>query len=479
MAERRRARASIRVRTTVGATVVVGLALAVAAVAVVLVVRRDLTRSVDAAAEARAADVVAAVEAGQAPTAVVGGDDDDELLVQVVASDGTVLAASEDVEGVAPLAAGEQDPTGASVPGQDGSYRVVAEAARPGDDAGGGDDGEGDDADGDDDGDGDGGGAAVGADEVLVVVARSAEAVTEGTEAVVGSLAVGFPLVLLVVAATTWAVTSRALRPVEAIRSEVAAISDAELDRRVPEPGGRDEIARLAATMNAMLDRLEAGRDRNRRFVSDASHELRSPIATIRHELEVVLADPSAADVEGLATRLLAEDLRMQALVEDLLLLARSDEGSLATIRRPVDVDDLVLADAARLRSLGTVTVDATGVGAGRVDGDAGQLGRVVRNLADNAARHASGAVALGVTTVDGHVRLWVDDDGPGIPVADRERVFERFTRLDEARARHRGGYGLGLAIVAEVVRSHGGRIGVTESPLGGARVLVELPEST
>jgi signal transduction histidine kinase len=449
MAEARRARTSIRVRTTLGATVVVGVALVVAGVLVVLLLRRDLTASVDAAAELRVEDLVAALEAGTDPAALVAGDDD-EALVQIVAEDGRVLAASEDLEGVGPLADDEEDGRDATVPDEGDGYRLVADRADL------------------DDGDG----------QLLVVVARSAGAVEEGVGAVAGSLVVGIPVLLLVVAATTWVVTGRALRPVEAIRREVAAITDAELDRRVPAPGGRDEIARLAGTMNAMLDRLEAGRDRQRRFVSDASHELRSPIATIRHELEVARADPAVVDVDALAGRLLAEDLRMQALVEDLLLLARSDEGRLGGTRRPVDLDDLVLAEAARLRQLGAVAVDASGVTAGQVVGDAGQLGRVVRNLADNAARHAAGVVRFGVGSDDRGVRLWVADDGPGIPVADRARVFERFTRLDASRARGTGGYGLGLAIAAEVVRAHGGTIGVDEGPDGGARVVVALPAS-
>jgi signal transduction histidine kinase len=400
---------------------------------------------VDAAADLRVEDLVAALEAGRDPTSLVAGDDD-EALVQIVAEDGRVLAASEDLDGVAALATDEVDSASVTVPDESDRYRLVADSVDIGDERG------------------------------LVVVARSADAVDEGTGAVGGSLLVGVPVLLLVVAVTTWIVTGRALQPVDAIRREVDAITDTELDRRVPTPGGRDEIARLARTMNAMLDRLEAGRDRTRRFVSDASHELRSPIATIRHELEVAQSDPSAVDVPALAARLLAEDLRMQALVEDLLLLARSDEGSLASVRRPVDVDDLVLAEATRLRSLGAVHVDASAVAAGQVLGDAGQLGRVVRNLADNAARHAGSTVCLGVAVADSTVRFWVADDGPGIPVADRERVFERFARLDQSRARGTGGYGLGLAIAADVVRAHGGRIGVTDGPDGGAQVVVELP---
>jgi signal transduction histidine kinase len=172
----------------------------------------------------------------------------------------------------------------------------------------------------------------------------------------------------------------------------------------------------------------------------------------------------------------LAEDLRLQRLAEDLLLLTRADEQTLALRRRPVDLDDLVFDEARRLRETGGLRVDTTAVSAGRVEGDAGALRRVLRNLGDNAARHARGRLAFSVAERDGTVLLEVEDDGPGIPEADRTRVFERFVRLDDARARDGGGSGLGLAIVAEVVAAHGGTVAIASGRLGGARVEVTLP---
>jgi signal transduction histidine kinase len=257
----------------------------------------------------------------------------------------------------------------------------------------------------------------------------------------------------------------------------VDAISAAALHRRVPDPPGQDEIGRLAATMNRMLARLEEAQAKERQFVSDASHELRSPVATIRQHVEVALAHPAGASAGELAEVVLAEDLRLERLVDDLLFLARADERRQRLVRRLVDLDDVVLEEATRLRATTGVRIDTGEVSAGRVVGDASQLRRLVRNLLDNATRHARSTVRLGLATTDeGTVGLTVEDDGPGIPPEQRQRVFERFVRLDEARAREAGGSGLGLAIVAEVAETHGGAVTAGDSSLGGARFEVRLP---
>jgi signal transduction histidine kinase len=281
---------------------------------------------------------------------------------------------------------------------------------------------------------------------------------------------------LSMVAATTWKVVGRTLAPVEAIRGEVDEISADELHRRVPDPPGDDEITRLARTMNRMLGRLEDAQARQRRFISDASHELRSPVASIRQHAEVALAHPDAVTAAELAETVLAEDLRVQDLVDDLLLLARADEHTLHLRRRPVDLDDLVFEEARRLREVTDLAVDTAAVSAGRVEGDIAGLRRVLRNLGDNAARHARSRISFSLAERDGSVVLVVDDDGPGIPEGDRERVLERFVRLDDGRARDEGGSGLGLAIVSELTRAHGGTVSLADSPLGGARVEVRLP---
>jgi signal transduction histidine kinase len=276
----------------------------------------------------------------------------------------------------------------------------------------------------------------------------------------------------------TWWIVGRTLRPVEDIRLEVEQISTSELSRRVPVPAGKDEIGRLAATMNRMLGRLESGHDRQRRFVSDASHELRSPVASIRQHAEVARAHADAMPPRDLADAVLLEVERLQGLVDDLLVLAQIDEG-VPQASIDVDVDDLVLAEVARLRAATSLDVDARAISAARVRGDRTRLERVVRNLGDNAARHARARVALSVGQRDGVVVVVIDDDGPGIPEDDRARVFERFVRRDEARTRGDGGAGLGLAIVRDVVDRHGGTVALSDSDLGGLRAEVTLPGAT
>ena len=443
---------TVRVRTTVAAVLVAGLAMAVGGLALVAVLRGTLNRELRTAARLRGLDVATVLASDPSGRGVLAVDDPDELLIQVLDEGGQVVAASPNAQAMAPVARLRPDQSAeAEIPEAapvevDGEFLAVA----------------------------------VGAETPLgrrtVLVARSTEGVNETTAAVGGLLAVGLPLLLAVVAVTTWIVVGRALAPVEAIRAEVDAVSAAALHRRVKVPPADDEIGRLARTMNRMLGRLEQAQARQRRLVSDASHELRSPVAAIRQHAEVALAHPDRTTTAELAATVLAEDLRLQRLTEDLLLLTRADEHTLALRRRPVDLDDLVFEEARRLRAATGLRVDTTAVSAGRVDGDAAGLRRVLRNLGDNAARHAAGQLAFSLAERDGLVLLGVEDDGPGIPEADRERVFERFVRLDDARARDDGGSGLGLAIVAELARAHGGTVAVAPSGLGGARVQVALP---
>jgi signal transduction histidine kinase len=292
------------------------------------------------------------------------------------------------------------------------------------------------------------------------------------------ALVIGLPALVALVAVIAFVLVGRALRPVEAIRAEADAITGSTIHRRVPEPPTGDEIGRLARTMNAMLDRLDAAATRQRQFVSDASHELRSPVAAIRTGLEVARRRSDTANWAAVADTALAEEARLETLLDDLLLLAARDEnGATAARGKPVDLTTLTTAEARRPRRVpvGVVhwpTDDEAIVMVGAEE----ELTRALSNLVDNAARYATSAVQITLSSYDGTVSVIVDDDGPGIPADDRERVFERFTRLDDSRARHKGGSGLGLAVVRSVVTRHHGRIRVDDSPLGGARFVAEFP---
>lgn len=267
--------------------------------------------------------------------------------------------------------------------------------------------------------------------EYTVAAANPLDDINRSIDTLAASLWIGVPLLTLLVGLIVWFLVGRALRPV--------AVAEA----------------------------------RQRAFISDASHELRSPIATIRAELEVASVEPTAADWPSVAARVLDEQSRLEALVDDLLDLARLDEDERTAELADVDLDELVLDEARRTRR---VPVDTTRVSAGRVRGEARLLARVVRNLLDNAARHASSRVTIELHTLPDRIELIVDDDGPGVPEALRATVFERFARVEESRDRHRGGTGLGLAVVDEATRHHGGHVECSDSPLGGARFVVTLP---
>lgn len=314
-------------------------------------------------------------------------------------------------------------------------------------------------------------------DQDLVLLAgRSLEEVDDAVSLVSVLLLVAVPVLVALVGALTWLLVGRALAPVERIRREVSALSAEDLHRRVEVPATGDEIGRLASTMNGMLGRLEDAQTAQRRFVSDASHELRSPLAVIRQYAEVAAAHPDRVDSAELASTVLDEGARMQGLVESLLLLAKLDERAIDAERRSVDVDDLLLVEASRLRAAGLVQVDASGISASRVRGDEQLLARVIRNLVDNAVRHARTTVRLACSDDGPVVRVVVEDDGSGIRPQDRSSVFERFVRLDASRSRDAGGSGLGLSIVADVVRLHGGSVSIIDGSLGGAGFVVTLP---
>jgi signal transduction histidine kinase len=426
---------SLRARVTIGAVVVVAVALALGAIAFKAALAHSLRADAENSAEIRLEALAADVQR-QGPDVITRLDDE---AVQLVDGNGTVLARSEDAPGES--LPRREDPVEVVV--DDEPALVVSEEL---------DDGR------------------------EVVLAYSIEDGEQVSGAVSRLLLVAIPVLVALVGATVWLVVGRALAPVSRIRQEVDAIGADRLDRRVPEGDSGDEIALLAGTMNRMLTRLDDSQQAQRQFVSDASHELRSPLATLRQHAELARSHPDVTSAEELSDVVLGEGRRMQAIVEAMLLLARLDEGA-PRGSGAVDLDDLVIAEVARLRATSPgMSVDGSAIGAARVLGDARLLGQLVRNLVDNAARHAEARVALGVAEVDGTAVLTIDDDGAGIPEVERERVFERFVRLDEARARDAGGSGLGLAIVRAIARAHGGQVRIETSPCGGARFVVTLP---
>lgn len=286
------------------------------------------------------------------------------------------------------------------------------------------------------------------------------------------SLVVIVPLLTLLLAGAIWIVLGRALRPVEQLRGAAEQVAHSGGPGSLPVPRADDELGALARTLNEMLDRLEVAARRQRTFVADAAHELRSPLAALRAGIDVARAHPSSYTTDELGAESQREVLRMQALVDDLLLLSRVGSSPPAG----TDVDLAELAGDAVQDSAGADAGAGSAVievgGKGRAVGDPATLVRVLRNIVDNAARHALTSVQVWVW--DG--RVVVDDDGEGIDVADRERVFERFVRLEPARERQAGGAGLGLAIAREIAREQGGDVWLEASPLGGVRAVFTVP---
>lgn len=300
---------------------------------------------------------------------------------------------------------------------------------------------------------------------VTIVAAAPLTDVSSTLTALRNVLIVVVPLVVLAAAAATWLAVSAALQPVERLRAAADAIDvrHATATPQLEVPSGGEELRRLGETLNAMLQRLYAASDQQRAFIADAAHELRSPIASLRTQLEVGLTVPTAPNEWPEIVRdALLEVERLRILADDLLLLARLDSGAVHGVS-PVDVALLTGADDAAASEL-------------IVDGDEAALRRMVENLTTNAHRHATSRVKVAAQRVGGDVVITVDDDGPGIPFEERERVFERWVRLDTGRSRDQGGAGLGLAIVRSIARSHGGDVTLETSPLGGLRAVVRLP---
>jgi signal transduction histidine kinase len=455
-------RRSLRARVTLAAALIFGVSVTALSVLILWGVNRSLQSSVDNVARQRARDVAVLAAAGKI-TDTVPSTGEDIGAVQILDQAGTLLASSADMEGNEPMVAypipaallAGGAVTSSDLPIGDGTaYRVVTTqttmAGRP----------------------------------ATVVVAASL-AQEQNTMATLGTgLLLGMPALVGLLAAATWVLAARTLRPVDRLRGAVDEISATDLNRRLDLPPSRDEVHRLATTLNRMLGRLEAASIAQRRFVGDAAHELRSPLTAITAEVENAVRHPETAPWSEVGPVLMTGLRRLESLMDDLLELARLDDPGYRAVLRDVDLDDIVRAEIARARQTANRTIDASGVGSARVRANPRELTRVVRNLLDNAVRHASRRVGVHLDDGQGVVDLIVVDDGPGIPTGLREQVFDRFTRVEEARERDSGGTGLGLAIVRELVLANAGRVWIHDPPADradnypGAWVHVQLPST-
>jgi len=442
----------ISARSAFVAATVVFIALTLAGAGLTAVLYRSMLSGIDSSAAARVADVAAEVQTDGVSHMEPQGLRTDErvLAVQVISADGRVVARSNSAPNTPMVPVSEiGDGLHIGIPEHASPFGRIRFSAQTV--------------------------SAPGGARYTVLVGEGSQVVRSTVKTVVIALAIAAPIVIAVSAGATYMLVARSMRSVDAIRSRVADISTSDLAERVPVPENRDEIAALAETMNEMLARIEAGHTAQQRFVGDASHELRSPLATIISALEVADAHPELLDKELAAGTLIPEAYRMQALVDDLLLLARADERGLVIRREDVDLDDLADDEAQRLRRETSLDVH-TELTPIRLVGDARALSRVLRNLLENAALHAVSRIDVAVASGGGDAVVSVADDGPGIPAADRERVFDRFVRLDQDRSRSGGGAGLGLAIVREIVAAHHGSVAVDDRPGGGTRMTIQLP---
>lgn len=446
VAERSWPHRSVRLRSALAAVVALGAVLLVTCVTGVLVQRNDLTDATELVAEDQAQTVAQIVAAGAHQEASLsdslGGE---STQIQVVDRTGHVLKSSPSLHGQDALLDHPADATrvGRRVPSpvddEADDYLAVA--------------------------------VTVPGTNRYVVAAQSLESVDAAAASTTRLLAVGGALLMLIVGVLGYWLVNRALRPVESMRVRLAEITAADLSARLPTIATGDEIAELSGTLNDMLARLESSADAQRQFVADASHELRSPIATIRTLHEVAIARPGNADWSSVSNDVLSETSRLERLVGDLLLLARSGNSHTST-REEVDLSSLLKDEVKRARN---VRIDAHIDNDVHLYGDRNALARAIRNLLDNAERHARSAVRADLTASDDAIIITVADDGPGIAAVDAERVFDRFVRLDEARTRDEGGSGLGLPITRHIAHEHDGTAQVAQSS-SGTTLEIRLP---
>ena len=461
---------SVRIRTALVAGLVTAAAVTIGLLALIVTLRSALLNEIDRSNDNRASDLQAQWDSENAEIAIGFGLDDSAVLMAFdgdafvhfttddAADSSLILAAFEDFATPFDVSFDLAETNGS------GELRGVILRADVRDEVRSSD----------------GSLTSIGNDDTVLFVGSSTDGLGRTLQRVALGAAVAGPLLVLVVAVLTWFLTGRALRPVEEIRREVVEIGGDQLDRRVPVPNTSDEIARLAGTMNEMLGRVESSHDAQKRFVSDASHELRSPLASIAARIDVARRHGSPDEWEETLTGLHSDTNRLRTMVDDLLMLARSDSEATASLTKStsIDVEDLILDAQASVPIPTNVSLRTMAPASSvLVEGDSAQLRRVVINVLSNAVRHASAEVALSWVREGTESVIVVDDDGPGVPATKREAIFERFVRLDDARSRDKGGSGLGLAISREIVENHGGRIGVGASPHGGARFILRFPD--
>ncbi len=444
---------TLRTRVTLVASLSITAAIVLGVVAMYLLQIQSVRRTIDSQLRTYAIQIAQSAGNGTWPKTLAPSSLDPNTEAQVIAADGSVLAATRTLAG---LSAVYMLPPGSDTPvrqkAADGiipsEVRVIALRTtvhhRP----------------------------------VIIVTATSTGLLNQVNSGFARHLVIALPIILILAAGATWLVVGWALRPVDRIRRAVTGITSAGLSRRVPEPGTSDEIEHLAKTMNDMLTRLDDAARRQHRFVADASHELRSPLAAIRTTLEVGLAHPDQAPWPVIADRAVQQAARLEDLIQQLLLLAKADERLLAAQRQPVDLGQL-LRDirASILPHRLDLDLDlAPGV---LTVGNPDHLERLFRNVIENALRFARTRVVVRAASAATTVQVEILDDGPGIPAAERDRIFDRFVRLDSSRERGSGTTGLGLAIAHEIAAAHNGHITAADSKGEGARIVITLPRAT
>jgi signal transduction histidine kinase len=443
---------TLRTRVTLVASLSITAAIVLGVVAIYLLQIQSVRRTVDSQLRTYAIQIAQSAGNGTWPKTLAPSSLDPHTEAQVIAADGSVLAATRTLAG---LPAVYMLPPGSDTPVRQkaadgvipGEVRVVALRTtvhyRP----------------------------------VTIITVTSTGLFNQVNSGFARHLVIALPIVLILAAGVIWLVVGWALRPVDGIRRAVTSITSAGLSRRVPEPGTSDEIEHLAKTMNDMLTRLDDAARRQHRFVADASHELRSPLAAVRTTLEVGLAHPDQAPWPIIADRAVQQAARLEDLIQQLLLLAKADERLLAAQRQPVDLGQL-LRDirASVLPHRPDLDLDlAPGV---VTEGNPDHLERLFRNVIENALRFARTRVVVRAASAATTVQVEILDDGPGIPAADRDRIFDRFVRLDSSRERGSGTTGLGLAIAHEIATAHNGQITAADSKDEGARIVITLPRA-